>query len=539
MSAGGFLDIINLDINTTTRHYYTGPPIEEGTTFTLDFQPPSHCSLSLPSSPSCSPDQALLALSGEIVSNGTIRTTWGGWQDLPSGVRGYILSVYPLEESGGILHEGIVAVETTVYNHTDDTVYDDQTELTVEGPYSFVLQTFDEAGNVRYSRRTILFDNSSFIGIEESAPLIVTSAVPQTNFMWQNSTSKPITISGQSHFFNSALLGSNILAPVGEFSTSIVEEYDHPLNDGQYPRVGTPNAVGVVRLFYDVTIDQVGGVSPESLSLPETFEFETEDIGIREINISADLQDGDSVRVWFLAIDFKFQQINDSVLVHVDSSGPFLSDLGLEWNGVTDLKLHGTDSFTHLNIQFTTYDQHSGIFALEWNIGTSPGLNDIGSGNVPVQVVPLENCSQPYCVCDSVGHCSSIDYTYSPEETNLNISRTNHDTNYYITITATNHALLSSSTSLIFTVDTTPPLPGAVFDAPLGETDIDYQTTPTLTGWWAGFFDRETDILFYQYMFGKECGNSSVFTLPLDPESSVRETNMNSATTEAQGMHSI
>ena len=108
-----------------------------------------------------------------------------------------------------------------------------------------------------------------------------------------------------------------------------------------------------------------------------------------------------------------------------------------------------------------------------------------------------------------------------------------HDTDYIVTVTVTNHALLSSTLSHSFTVDTTPPLPGDVFDGTPGLGDSDFQTTFELSAWWAGFFDRETDVVFYQYIFDTQCANSSVFSYPLRPSSVVMETRITTATWNA------
>lgn len=525
--------MLNLDTSTLTRHYYRGNPASVGAVFVLDFQPPSHCSFQ---SPGCSADLPLLAINGEVVSEGNISITWGGWLDQPAAINSYLLSIYHLEVSGGLLFEGM-QINLTSYNESGGgVVYEELTQLPTEGPYSVILQTFDNAGNVRYSRRLVLFDESSFVDIEPLAPLTAVSAVQQTNYLWQNSTSDPIIISGRGHFYNSLLLNRNFLAPVGDsFNGSIAKEYDHPITQGRYPRGGTANALGIVSLRYEVVIDQVGGDSTESLSPPENFRFESDDIGIDAVSINADLADGDSVRVWFLASDYNFQQVNDSVLVHVDSSGPLLSDPTLQRNTVGGINLHGTGLLTDLTFQFTVQDQHSGIQNIEWSIGTGLGLTDIGNGSVPVNIVPMSACAMPVCVCDSVQHCSTVQYAFSPPLSDLVTMVADHDTEYYITIIATNHALLSTLVSLEFTVDTTPPLPGAVFDGPPASADVDYASNLDLRGWWGGFFDRESDILVYQYVFGSECANATSFTYPLEVGSIVMETNMESATAQAQG----
>ena len=542
VAAGGYLDITNLDISVTIRYFYESTPTERGVVFILDLHPPVHCSLEEP--PTCigTAEQFLLSLSGEIVSHARITVSWGGWKDMPSEVQGYELTIYMLEESVGILQEGRV-IETFSYNHTDGIAYEEEVWLPGEAPYSFVLQAQDEAGNIRLARRVVLFDNSSLLETDLSLPLIVISAVPQTNYLWQNSTDQPIRISGRGHFFNSHFLASDLLAPVGNLSGYIQEEYDHPLTGGQYQRGGTPNFLGVISLYYYYDIDQMGGSIADDLLVPEMYGFQkSTDTGLEEVSVYIpQLQDGDSVTIWFIAIDFISQQVNDSVLVHMDSSSPSLSGLNLVQNEVTGLSYHGTESLTNLNIQFDTYDPHSGIMRLEWSIGTGPNLADMGYGSVPVSRVDGCAGQQKECACDVLGGCILIHNTFSPQLVNLSPSALiNHDVTYHITITATNHAHLSSSSLLTFTIDATPPLHGAVFDAPLGHRDVDYQTSPVhLQGWWSGFFDRETGVSFYQYIYSSECANRNNFTLPLVAGSPVVETNANSAIGHAQGLFYI
>ena len=87
-----------------------------------------------------------------------------------------------------------------------------------------------------------------------------------------------------------------------------------------------------------------------------------------------------------------------------------------------------------------------------------------------------------------------------------------HDTDYYITVVITNWAYLQAELTEQITIDTTPPLQGFVFDGSTG--DVDYQQEYTVTAWWTGFFDRESSVLFYQYVFDSSCADVSVFAIP-------------------------
>ena len=533
--AGGYLDILNLDTSTVFRHYYTGIPTFGLSSFIIDVIAPTHCSLVASSSP-CLQGQHILDLAGEIFEDNTITASWGGWIDVPSGVTHYEIRVYPLQLSGGILSEVPVSINTTTYNHQNSRViYEDTNILPSEGPYAFILMTFDLAGNVRLSRRLLLYDNTSTIEINQTAPLQLISAVPESGYEWQNSTNDPLIVRGIGHFYNTFLRFTNYLAPVANSSIGDIDpDFDHPLSSGRYPREGTINAQGIVRVLYDVIVDQEGGRSLQSITPPANFPYETTDVGIEAMQIvDTELNDGDSVTVWFQVIDFRFQTNIDSTVVHIDSSPPALMDLWLEWNGDTGLNLHGTDSLLDLNIQFRTYDVHSGIYAVEWSIRTRHG--DVGYGMLPVQNMNETICFAPECFCDSLFHCSLAHYSFSPLQSNfLSSSEALHDTDYILSVTITNFARLSATLEHSFTIDTTPPSPGAVFDG-LQPPDIDYQDHLTLNAWWTGFFDRETDIPFYQYIFANSCADAEIFSYPLNVSSRVSQTQVTRATWEAPG----
>lgn len=137
----------------------------------------------------------------------------------------------------------------------------------------------------------------------------------------------------------------------------------------------------------------------------------------------------------------------------------------------------------------------------------------------------------PDCTCDIVDHCHKIPHSITLTSANfLSGSEAKHDTDYYITITAYNHARLSSSVTRQFTVDLTPPLSGAVFEGD-GEgdiLDIDYIQDFNYNVHWSGFFDRETGILIYQYIISTECATASSFQYPNMGTSPAIDTNQTS-----------
>ncbi len=138
----------------------------------------------------------------------------------------------------------------------------------------------------------------------------------------------------------------------------------------------------------------------------------------------------------------------------------------------------------------------------------------VGGGYIPVPMETVADCVAPECVCDSLQHCSPVYHSIRPAMNDLINTLALHDTDYIVTITVTNYARISASLSHRFTVDATPPLQGHVIDGN-GTRDIDYQTNFELYASWSGFFDRESDVAFYQYVFARECVNSTHFSHPL------------------------
>lgn len=135
----------------------------------------------------------------------------------------------------------------------------------------------------------------------------------------------------------------------------------------------------------------------------------------------------------------------------------------------------------------------------------------------------------PGCRCNTVTQCHDIHHTIALTSANFLSSTTaaKHDTDYFITVTATNYARLSFSLTRQFTVDLTPPLPGAVFEGPhpANLIDIDYTTSYAFTAEWKGFFDRETGIINYQYIVSTECASADSFLYPNTGTSPAIDTN--------------
>lgn len=61
------------------------------------------------------------------------------------------------------------------------------------------------------------------------------------------------------------------------------------------------------------------------------------------------------------------------------------------------------------------------------------------------------------------------------------------------------------------TIDVSPPHEGSVHDGIRGEPEVDYQQDLHIDAYWDGFFDRESGVEYYQYVFSDHCLTNSEF----------------------------
>lgn len=384
--SGGHLDIIDLDTNLTTRHYYNGSTVTGSTLYIIDTEKPTHCSV----------NPGTMCLTNQDILSETLDTSlkqvtlvWGGWLDNPSSVDSYRIELYELVYDTDIemLRESSTVLQGVNQVHTGQVSYSASVSLVDDGPYSIILVITDAAGNSQYARRTVLLDEISSLLEDDTKPLNAISGIAEGNAYWHNSTTSPIIISGVGHFYNSRIRDENWLAPVANYTQPIPTEFDDSDRDG------TPNALGVVEVRYTTIVDQDGG---RLVTRPDSFLNTTSDLAIESVPVSIpNLSDGDSVTIWFEARDFNSKDADENVLVHIDSSPPVVSDLGLVINGVKRQVLHGTQNLLDLNIEFQASDAHSGLYNIDWSIRTDS--KDIGNGIVPVATLNrVSNDKQTY-----------------------------------------------------------------------------------------------------------------------------------------------
>lgn len=63
------------------------------------------------------------------------------------------------------------------------------------------------------------------------------------------------------------------------------------------------------------------------------------------------------------------------------------------------------------------------------------------------------------------------------------------------------------------TIDVSPPHEGTVHDGIRGNPEVDYQQDLNLNAHWESFFDRESGVEFYEYIFSDHCFTNNEFRI--------------------------
>ncbi|XP_033637440.1 uncharacterized protein LOC117298344 isoform X1 [Asterias rubens] len=137
-------------------------------------------------------------------------------------------------------------------------------------------------------------------------------------------------------------------------------------------------------------------------------------------------------------------------------------------------------------------------------------------------------------MCVPGGDCYNVDYGFKPT---FHIGV--HDFDYYIRLTVTNHARLARSITIKITVDESPPQTGVVHDGIRGSDEVDFQEGNDLAAHWEGFFDRESGVKFYEYLYDVTCWNDAD-TIPSIKDMMTRTTVTHASwTAPSRGMYFI
>ncbi|XP_019633113.1 PREDICTED: uncharacterized protein LOC109476570 [Branchiostoma belcheri] len=522
---GGFFTYHDFDTRQNHNRYFTDGPYAtdaSGAKWKYDSTTPLHSGTF----------QQMLDV-GDPFTKQSPTARWSGWGDTGSGIQNYHVEVYRMDHTQG---DTLREIFTAMYEASlESTVSEYAVNLAGEDPgvFSVVLIVEDasggnEVGNLKRARRFFIFDDSSDITIDEEAGLAevgdmwLSTALEETDFVWQANLDQEIVLQYQDHFIQHTHHNGKFLNGIREF----------PLLDNDYDDVDTTdrsrqpidNEQGIVKFETSVHVDHAGGTTKQ----PGTW-TDVDDLHAGTQSFTVAREDGDTVTVYTRATDIVGNQQTDDVSIHIDSSPPIIEDFWLEKNGVEGITVHNARELYDCLVKFTAYDIHSGLYTISWELVDMADESVVhGSGDLAVQVEPEASCAAENCQCTPMTPCYITKYEIVPDASKMTIPLGEHDSDYYFYVTVTNRARLVTTDRLQITIDISPPETGHVTDNYAGQTDIDFQSDANMHFSWEGFFDHESGIISYQVFFDTRCGTASDFGIPV-PDTATEKT-----TTELQ-----
>ncbi|XP_070571273.1 uncharacterized protein [Ptychodera flava] len=402
-SNGGYVNIRNYDgtsgqYTVNPKQYYQGQTVSHTADFTLDYQPPEHCSVTS----GCS--DKMIDRGAAITKNGAITVGWSGWSDGLSGILKYEYEVYKMQPYGDVL--GYRSIEPIIKDELDASSTSFTMNLTEPAEYCVLLTVDDVAGNHIHARRFLIFDDVSVVDIDSTGhyPLWVDSASANTSYLWQtnlqdeNCTGPQVLARWPRHFYNEFHRQNGMLKAIEDHSPPLTSDYEEVT--GQPPetrsREAIPNINAIVRFEVDYARDHQGG---RSIVTPPGNWLDVDDTLIEGQAFDIPRIDGDSIRIWVRASDVMGNENRDDVLLHIDSSPPLLHDVFL-----TRLRLEESPDYDSLivskiEISFLAYDDHSGLHTIQWTLIDMSDNIVYSEGSVAVRRLKISECSPANCAC--------------------------------------------------------------------------------------------------------------------------------------------
>ncbi|XP_067663316.1 uncharacterized protein [Haliotis asinina] len=536
-SNGGYVKVRNKESNTLATYYYSGATLTHTFTVSMDLVDPYHCT----GTAAC---VGSMLTAPDVIKTPTVNLRWTGWSDDDAGVDHFVRDVYELHAVGDVLRDKHRVDTITLTSSMKSNSY----TFTTSGVYSVVLSAYDTGGNFKSARRILLYDGTSSVTTQANTSLRVITASSASS-QWQT-TPSAVTVGWTNRYINTVHYKNKWLSGVASLA-DIGSDYDD--NEGDRGVDAINNVQGVTRFLSSYKVDHQGGSSITSPPADSLFISQ----GLSQSQtITPSLVDGDTVRFWVRAYDIRSDFLEEHVTVHIDTSPPVIQNLWLTKGDKLNISVHSTEEFSEMTMEWIAYDEHSGLETVSWRIvDTFQGLDIVhGDQHITAQgeTNSIADCKSANadaprgvnCYCTPAKGCYHRHFQVKPIVVDSsrqhggifsNRSRGSHDSDYYLEVTVTNHAKLTSKMEFKVTIDASPPHPGIVHDGQLGNPEVDYQQHLRLFSHWDGFFDKESGVKFYQYKFGPHCLSPSAFGVNRYP-SEVTETYSTSASWTASSV---
>ncbi|KAK3082667.1 hypothetical protein FSP39_002132, partial [Pinctada imbricata] len=522
VSNGGYVEIMDREDNDElVRHYMTGMETSVEYSYQVDAEAPYHNA----TEPLMSPD---------VTNSSAMALSWEDWVDDLSGISHFEYLINSITNGTASAYLATKTVAANVTEVVENVIN--------PGLYEVVLTCYDVAGNHRSARRIILVDDLSVIETIESNPITVQGASSNaTNWFVQPVTM--VTVSWTNHFENTRHIGSGWLEAVGDypgiertskyddiFWTRTVDAMTHVRGILEFSvKYEIRNSSGVVKQYQDYQVTPDLNVQTETL-------------------MGLTWTDGDTLEITIQAMDVMGEKSQEGITVYRDSTPPIIEDIWLIKNNVSQIYVHSVEEFSEMKIEWTAYDEHSLLDIMEWRLyDHANDTIEFGREDIAIPYTNDSDCSSlstTYswtCYCSAQWGCQHKNFQIKPEVKMsgglyMGMDKGIHDSDYYIEVIATNKANLVATARTKITIDTTGPHPGSVNDGIASQDEVDYQQTLDLNGYWSGFFDRESSVIFYQYGFANRCLEASEFSSNISETTNIEQTTTTTATsTTADG----
>ncbi|XP_076117799.1 uncharacterized protein LOC143085385 [Mytilus galloprovincialis] len=513
---GGYVKVADREQNVwdkvTNTYYYNGQTATREFEYHWDLVDPVHCSVT--SGTSCS---SFVSTATDITNNPSITFTWGGWSDALAGIDRFEYDLFELKDVGTELVDGMDKKQSNAnVPATDSSV---TLAMTEPGMYSLHMTAVDKAGNYMTGRSLFLFDDESVVD-KQGDPTYCPTASEDTSYIWVVEDTLKVKVQFKDRFINTRHKHNKWLNRVQTYNPQKVI-YEDLYGDRTNEPIFNIHAIVDFQVSFEVH------------SAPSTLKDSRALTSISKLKNQYDIltlnwADGDRLTSTVKAFDVLSEYNEETIVIYRDATPPLLENLWLTKGDRLNISVHSLEDFTKMTIEWEAYDMHSGLDSVNWKLfdhktGDVHGYEDIiaqGSAS------DLSSCNSTYgsyarganCYCTPFQGCFHRHFQIKPEIKLTggllqNKDKGMHEYDYYIEVSITNIAKITTVLKKKITIDISPPHSGMVHDGIKGNPEIDYQQGTDLKAYWEEFFDRESGVFFYQYIVGTSCAGKNDFTL--------------------------
>nr|XP_034301655.1 uncharacterized protein LOC105322112 [Crassostrea gigas] len=513
---GGYLKLMNRENNNNIEyHSLTQSVHEREYLYHWDLVNPYHC---VGVSPAGSCPQFLTVV--DLTENPVIAMTWDGWTDALAGLLRYEYEVYELGHDGSTLGENqgkMVKSPTTI----ELTATSASVTLPNPGMFAIHFTAYDKAGNHKTSRKVILYDDQSVITQKPNKVTRVVTASSETSYVWVVQDTGTIVVRWTDRFINVRHENNRWLNKVNSH-IAVEDKYDDHYGERQISEINNVHAIVDFKVAY-IVYDSNGAQDSQALK-------SVSDIHDQAQTLSVIWVDGNKLVATVKAIDVLGKTLEEEVTVYRDATPPVIEDLWLTRGDRLNVSVHRLEDFAEMTVEWIVYDYHSGLDRISWRLYDNYTGTELlhGHEDIPAQgeAANEAECQSKYGSYARGANCYVTPFWGAYHKhfqvkpaikvqggLKVGMDKGVHDSDYYLEVSATSKAELTTILSKKITIDTSPPHPGMVKDGVRGTEEVDFQQSKTLTAHWDGFFDRESGVLFYQYGFNTSPIPASAFAL--------------------------